>query len=199
MEKNNGAVRILDVLDYRDVLEYQNITGYLSGELKGLPMYTVIDNGILKINAGIKRGQDERIVYDVTNSSPEFREMYGFAIKEMEVTQIIDDMSKKTTQAIPGQKIVTLMSLLGKYPSLPYEDKEVLGYDFVNVKDTEKGIKLDPVLTQRQRSGDTYLRLDTGTIPEGLLGTISSDLTELRQNENGLYDFIDSMEQQKHI
>lgn len=201
MEKKEQAVRIMSVLPV-DFLRGQTID---MPELNTLRMYQVLEGGVLKENAGIKRSHRDCIVYDVTNASDELKRQFGDFIMDMEVTNIIKEKTifgkpliKEHTRKIEGKSITTLLSLLGEYGGLSREEKETLGYDFVNVEDTVDGIKVTPALREKDlRSGETYLRLNEKPIPHELLEKISCDITELTKKENGLYEFTGFTEETK--
>ncbi len=200
MEKEQ-AVRIMSVLPV-DFLRGQDLD---TKELNTLRMYQVLEGGVLRENAGIKRDHHDYIVYDVTNASDELKRQYGDFIMDMEVTNVIKEKTifgkpiiKEPTRELKGKAITTLLSLLGEYGALSMDEKETLGYDFVNVEDTMEGIKLTPALRERDlRDGETYLRLNDKPIPHELLEKISSDITELTKKENGLYEFTGYTEETK--
>jgi len=219
MEKKEQAVRIMSVLPV-DFLRGQTID---MPELNTLRMYQVLEGGVLKENAGIKRSHRDYIVYDVTNASDELKRQFGDFIMDMEVTNIIKEKTifgkplikeptkepkdpiktEGSTKDTESKKITTLLSLLGEYGSLSREEKEILGYDFVNVEDTIGGIKITPALTGKDlRDGETYLRINENPIkenpiPHELLERISGDITELAKKENGLYEFTGYTEETK--
>ncbi len=195
------AVRIMSVLPV-DSLRGQIVN---LPELNTLRMYQVLEGGILKENAGIKRNHHDYIVYDVTNASDELKKYYGDFIIDMEVNNIIKEKTffgnhviKEPTTELKGKSITTLLSLLGEYGRLSRAEQETLGYDFVNVQNTMDGIKLTPVLRERDlKNGETYLRLDGKPISQELLEKISGDITELTKKENGLYEFTGYTEEVK--
>lgn len=189
-----GAVRILDLLPEEAI---RKSSGPVLQELDSLPLYTVVGNGTLKVNMGVRKNMDEVIVYDVTKASEALREAYSDQIVEYHVNEILDE--KKTT-ATPNGQIRTMLSLLGEYQNLTSPEKERVGHEYVTLESTEDGLKIKPLLSIKTGlPGNTYLEVDTIAMGEELSTKLASDLTELVQKDNGLYEQKDLVEQQKEL
>lgn len=190
---NEGQpVRILDLL-LDDKLRGTRVPA----EMKTLPIYTIVEDGILKVNMGIRRDSEELIAYDVTNASETLRQAYSDSIIEFRARTIIDE---RRQVARPHGQIKTMLSLLGEYRNLSIPERNQVGHNYVLLTSLDGGIDIKPILTAKDGlPGNTYLEINPDQLSDELTAKLASDMTELVEMENGLYEQKDVLAQSKEL
>lgn len=191
-----NAVRIFDLLPEASV----NSTSF-TNEFNKIPLYTIVGEGVLKSNPGIKR-RDENLFYDVSEASQELKDAYADSIVEYQVKKVVNSLSskQKSNNQVAG-KIISVLSLLGEYQNLTALERDQVGHDYVTLESTEEGIKVKPLITLKGNDcpGNTYLLVDPSTLLPDLQAKLAGDTTELIQMHNGLFEQKGALEQQKEL
>lgn len=177
--------RILDVISINTPAKL--IPNALRTVLDQCPLCELTEDGIIQENAGVNlSGKKAKIYWDVTNINPVTKNSFKGIIE-----QISESNVKKN-----AQEKIDLLSLDGSYADLSRPEKDSLGYDFVSVTETEKGLNVKPVFVAQS---DMSLRVNTGTMNPELLAKVESDITVLVKNEQGFYSKSDSLSNSKSL
>lgn len=182
----NGAVRIMEVVPI------DSIKGAWDSEFDKLALYELVAPGVLKPNCGLKKNKSDVLVFDVTNASPELKAQLGGNIREMKVSQIIGVSKEMAPRA---GKITAVIPLDGVYTSLGRGGMEALGHDYVQVIQSDEGLKVVPVITTKAIPDNLMLRVHPERLSEELAGKISGEIVELCEKEPGLYENVVPMSQ----
>lgn len=182
IKSNSEAVRIWDVIAESDYIP----------ELDKYPLYEILQDGIVKENAGTKK-RDMVLFYDVTKASDEFKSEHRDIIRELEVKGIKTIRVKREPKEelnLAARKIVVLLSLASDvYSTLSKEEINALGSDYFSLTNTPEGIKLDPVIRLKGNDAlELYLKVYPSKLDSELLDKISPEMMELASNEYGLYE-----------
>lgn len=175
--------RILDVISINTPANL--IPGALKTVLDQCPLCELTNDGTIKENKGVNlSGKSANIFWDVTNLNPVTKNSFKGIIKQISVSKV----------NTPDK--IDLLSLDGAYGDLSRPERDSLGYDFVSVSETEKGLDVKPVLVSRS---DMNLRVNTDTMNPELLAKVESDITVLVKNEQGCYSRSDSLSNSKSL
>lgn len=186
-----------------DLIPQEKIQGKKTPDcFKNFPMYTIVGNGILKENMGIKKNPEDIIVYDVSNASKEFREEYASDIVKFRAKGVTRSGQQPVQQVTnqPWKEIRTMLSLLGEYTKLSGVEQVKLGHNFVTIDALEGGLRISPLLSIKyELPGNTYLEIDPSTFDRELYEKLSNEMTELIRLDNGLYEKKCTLEQRKEL
>lgn len=180
-----GRVHMIDIMPV-DVVDV--VIGATPRSFSQYTIYEVLGNGVIRENAGIKRDRDTVLVYDVTRASEDFKQRYGNVIRrDFEVTQLIRE--KETKLSVPKGKIISILPLGNAYAKLNKDEKLSLGNDFVTVRALTEGVEVKPLIRTKEIPGNLFVKVDTSLMKPELSDKISSEVVELNEMANGLYDF----------
>lgn len=187
--KSNEAYRIMDVI------YFDSLKGSLPSDFDEFELYEVLNDGNLRRNRGIKH-KGKVVVYDVSDTSDEFKEKYKEHIHTIHYHKIVrspikskKDEGLKQPSAL-GRRIISILPLDGVYSSLGRDEFDDLGCEFVTASNTPNGIEITPVISLRKTPDNMFLVVDSEQLSErnpALLERITPEIVELYQKENGYY------------
>lgn len=193
---DKGAKSRVKILD---VILMNEIKGNVSDEFHSIPLYEYVEPGVIKENPGRRKSHDDILLYDVSNQSPEFKERYAAFIRELEVSSIIKISKGKKESTPSAGRIITVLPLDGKYAKLSTKEADPLGHDFVSITAKEGGFEVKPLLVSKMMPDNIYLKVTPENLSDDLIAKLSSDMTELVQKENGLYESRGNLQKDKNF
>lgn len=194
MQTTESSIRIFDIIPV------SSIEGRIPSEFDSIPMYEYVDEGIIKENYGYKKDHGTILFYDVSSQSEELKKRYANLIQEIEVNKVIRITSqRKKVETSQVGKIVTILPLDGTYSTLKKEEITALGNDYVTVTSKEEGIEIKPIISAKNIPDNMYLKVNTNRLPNELIAALSSELKELIQKPNGLYEDRGSISTSKNF
>lgn len=163
---------------HRDMLE----------TLKDCPLYEIRREGILEVEHGHQMSNNAILAYDISATSEEFKSKH-----------ITLGMNNVKRLAPNDNSTLTLIETDENYISLNNDIKKLLGNNFVCLENTEKGIKVKPVLTTINHSGTIYLAINPARISPEILNSLNTSIQTISLNDSGLYDVVEKEDKQKKL
>lgn len=171
--------------------------------LKDCPIYEIREDGILLVKSGYKIKRNTMLAYDISNTSESFKSQNVVVVKEHvnRLTHVgpVYDLSEIQKTDKPNNTSLILLDIDDDYIGLSNEEKKAIGFEFITLENTGKGLRINPMLSVKNSIGKAYLLVNPTSLTQELYEKLSSSLHNIHLNEQGYYEVLENEVKEKSL